>query len=137
MRVTPLNLLKTEDYPKEYQRFCSQLFGPLNSFLTIITTTLQQNLDFVNNFLGQENNLSFVWMGAGTSLPVKFRVTGLVPQALTVCSATENRIPVILLVAWTYLDGSVQLTDIAKISSGAVSTLTVGASYTLKIRVET
>lgn len=138
MKITPLNLLKVEDFGKEYQKFCSQLFAPLNSFLTIATTALQQNLDFNNNFLGQQNDLSFVWQGASTSLPIKFQIAmSGTPGSLTVCSATENRTPVILLVAWQVLNGQIRLTDIAKISSGVISTLTVGASYTLRTRIET
>lgn len=137
MRINPISQLRVEDFPKEEQTWLPLLFGSLNQFLTSVTQALQQRLDFLNNTLGQQQEFAFAFAGAAASLPLKFAVTiTAAPLSLTVCQATENRTPVILLAAWTYVNGQVQITDLAKIVSGVVSPLISGASYTLRVRIE-
>lgn len=137
MKITPLAQLRVEDFPKDEQKWLPQLFQPLNQFLTTVTTALQQNLAFNDNTLGQEMNAAFVWTSSAVNLPMKFKLTMKgIPGSLIVSQATENKTPVILLVAWQLLSGTVQITDIAKVSSGVVSSLVSGASYTLRVRVE-
>jgi hypothetical protein len=138
MKIIPLPQLRVEDFPKEQRKWLPQLFGPLNQFLTSITSALQQQLDFRSNTLGQEQNLSFAWSSDSASLPIKFALKiSAPPAALYVCQASENKVPVIVVLAWQYTGGSVQITDIAKVSSGVVSSLVSGASYTLRVRLET
>lgn len=138
MKISPLSQLRVEDFPKEQQKWLPQLFGPLNEFLTSVTSALQQQLDFKSNTLGQEQNFSFTWSSSATNLPLKFAITmSGTPASLVVCQATENKVPVMLLVAWQSLSGSIQITDIAKVSSGVVSSLVSGRAYTLRVRVET
>lgn len=135
MKIIPLQQLNVSDFPQDQQKWLPQLFGPLNQFLTAITTALEQNLAFNDNTQGQEQDLSFTY--GTTTLPQSFKLTmSTTPLSLIVSAATENKVPVILLVAWQYVNGQVQLTDIAKVASGVISQLKTGASYTLRVRLE-
>jgi len=138
MKIFPLSQLRVEDFPKEQQKWLPLLFGQLNQYLTSFATALQQNLDFLNNFLGQQANLSFTWVSAAKTLPMKFQITMTgTPLKLVVCQALENKVPVILHVAWQNLNGNINITDIARVSNGVISTPVVGAAYTLCVRIET
>jgi hypothetical protein len=138
MKISPLSSLRTEDFPKDLQKWLPQLLGPLNGFLTNTTTALQGKLDFQNNTLGQQQIFTFTYASASTTLPLKFLITMQgAPTSLIVSRATENGVPVILNVAWQNLNGFVQISDIAKTVSGVTSTLVVGNKYVLQVRAET
>jgi hypothetical protein len=136
MKIIPLTQIRTEDFPKDQQKWLPMLLGPLNQFLSSVTTALQNNLDFSHNILGQEQNLGFTWISQASSLPLKFTITmKSTPNALFVCQGTENKNPIILNVAWQVQGTQLQITDISKTSQGVTSSLTVGASYTLRVRL--
>lgn len=138
MKINPLSALRTEDFPKEIQKWLPQLLGPLNGYLTNTTQALQGRLDFLSNTLGQQQIFNFTYASAATTLPLKFLITMQgAPTSLIVSRATEDGVPVIINVAWQNLNGFVQITDIAKTVSGVTSALVTGSKYVLQVRVET
>lgn len=136
MQITPLSQISVADFPKEQQKWLPLLLQPINQFLQSVTTAMQGNLDFKNNFLGQTQNLNFTF--STTTLPIKFAVTMTgTPQSLVCVSATQGTTPIVLLPAWKLLNGNIYITDIALVVGGVTSLPVVGTAYSMQVRLET
>lgn len=127
-------LLRSEDYDSTVQSWIGRLLSPLNTFISNVTAAVNGRLTFVDNMLGQQKLLSFSY--ASNTLPLTFALTmKSTPGSLEVVSATENGNPVIVLAAWSVSGTTLKITDLVKLSSGAASALTSGATYKLTVRV--
>lgn len=134
MIIPQAQQLRSEDYDKTVQGWIGRLLGPLNTFMSSVAAAINGRLSFQDNFLGQQNTVTFTY--SANTLPIKFAQTfSGTPLALEVVKATESSQPVIVLAAWQASNKVIQLTDLAKVSNGVVSALTAGASYTLTVRV--
>lgn len=138
MRIKALQLLQVEGFPKEVQEWIGKLISPLNDFIKQSVAIVNDGIVFPDNFIGQEFVFSFTYQSDALTLPQSFRWTRPAkPLALQIVAATENDAPVIVLAAWQYTQsGQIQLTQIVKVSAApSVSALTVGAKYSIRVRV--
>ena len=126
-------LLRSEDYDSSVQSWIGRLLSPLNTFITNVTAAVNGNLTFQDNLRGMQKTLTFSF--TANTLPYTFSYTAFgTPQSVQIVGATENGTPVIVLAAWKATSQGVTLTDLVKLSGGAVSALKTGATYNLTVR---
>jgi hypothetical protein len=134
-RIPTLTKIATEEFPAEVRPWIGKLLGPLNSFLTATVYALTRHLTFADNLMGQEVLLDFTYQGTQTLPSFLVDLGGATPLCFQVAQATENLTPVCLALAWQLSNGSVQIKDASKISSGSVTTLVTGARYQIRVRI--
>lgn len=135
-RIKTTTLLKIEDVPSDLRQWMGKIIQPINDFLNQATKIINDGLVFPDNFIGKDILFSFKFQ-TGQTLPLKYNwPLKTRPNALQVVAAYENDAPIICLVAWQQaVDGSIQLTDVKKISGTSVSALTDTNSYVIRVRV--
>jgi len=134
-QIPPVKTLRVEEFPDEQKAWIGKLITPLNLFMTITANSLSSALTFGSNIQGQEYLLDFTY-NVPSDLPKSFRNDLPVrPRALTLVSATENGLPVILAHSWQLTsDQQVQISDLVKLTSSGVSALVAGARYQARFR---
>ena len=133
MKIPSSPLLRSEDYDSSVQSWIGRLLSPLNTFITNVTNAINGGLTFSDNMRGLQKSLSFVYSSNTLPITFAFSFSGT-PTALQVVNATENGTPTIVQAAWSYSGSTLKISDLVKLSSGAASALTSGATYNLTIR---
>lgn len=134
MLIPQLTSIRTEDFPSE-KTWISKLLLPINQFLLYTTKAINGNITFGDNIPCQTVSLAFTYGGVADfpkvfkwNLPVK-------PVEVRVCSALENSSGIAVVIAWSYgNNGLVSISQISKISTSGVSSLTVGSVYNIVLR---
>ncbi len=133
-QVPPQSTLRDEDFPTE-RSWIGSLFFILNPFLTATVAAINGGLVFNENLTGHEQALDFVWSG-DSNLPLTFtpKMRGKT-RDLKICQALQNGSPIIFLAAWDLGETGVQITKVAQVVAGELSSLTVGSRYQIRVRV--
>lgn len=137
-RVRAVQLLKTEEVPKEHQGWIGKLIGPINQYITQSIAILNGGILFSDNVTGVDFTYSFTYVSNASSFPVGFAwPLSMRPQALSVVSASEDGTPFIAAAAWTYsANNLVQLTSVLRLTSApSVALLQNGKAYKIRVRV--
>lgn len=133
--------LRSEDFPSE-QSWISKLLLPLNSFLQSATIAINGNLVYGDNLPCQTITLSFVY-GSSADFPKKIawsvgQSSGnsqlSPPVELRVCSATESGTAIAVVMAWSYSNGSISISQISKVTTSGITALVVGKTYKIVLR---
>lgn len=141
MKVPVTQRLIVEDFP-EQKTWISPLFFVVNRFITFVIQALNGGLTFSDNITGQEQVFDFVYSSTTASFPkkMKWKLSDK-PRALYVVESSEEtsltaRIPVIVLASWEFADdGTVSISDMVRIDTSGINTLTTGKRYKIRVRV--
>lgn len=145
-RIPSTNKLIIEQFPNQ-RDWIGPMFSVVNKFIADVISTINGAIEFEKNIQGQEFEFDFVAKASGASFPQGFQWTRVnQPKALSVVAAYENASPannntfasVIIVCAWKLTpENLVQITDAVKLSgnAAAVSDLTAGARYKIRVRV--
>lgn len=134
MLIPTTTTLRTEDFISQ-KDWIPQLLLPLNQFLLGTSSAVNGNLTFGDNIPCQTQTLEFTYGGA-SDFPKTFKwnLTDK-PVELRLCQALENGVGISLIpLAWGYADSKISLQTFYKVSNGAITNLTVGASYKVTVR---
>lgn len=137
MRIKTTTLLKVEDFPDQ-KGWIGKLISPINDFFTQAIKIINDGGVFPDNFVGKDYVFKFTYQTDALTFPQLFKWNLLSrPLALVVVSATEDGVPFIPGVAWSFTtDGSVQLTQVVKLTNApAVTLLTAGSRYEIRARI--
>lgn len=134
-RVPSNKALSKESFPDEVKDWIGVMLVPLNQFMTSTVNALQSSLTFGANIQGQENLLDFTYNSAA-DFPQSFKnALPVRPSAVSMVSASEDSLPVILAFAWQMnASGGIEISNIVKLTTGGVSALNVGSRYRLVFR---
>ena len=145
MKIPSTQKVRIEDFPDQ-KDWIAPLVSVVNKFIQDTIASVNNGLEFSDNFMGLDKELDFVFVSSTVSFPQVFRWTlAKKPNALTVVSAYENTptvgrdfLPIIACVSWSLSDSNeISISDVVKLdSSPAVSALTVGNRYKIKVRVQ-
>lgn len=141
MKIPATQRLIVEDFP-EQKTWISPMFYVINRFITFVIQALNGGLSFGDNISGQEQIFDFVFSSGTASFPkkIKWKLADK-PRALYVVEASEEtsltaRVAVMVLASWEFADdGTVTITDMARIDTSGVDTLTTGKRYKIRVRV--
>lgn len=135
-QLPPLNLLREEDFPDQ-RDWIGRLFFALNPTLTALEQILNGGITPSDNLLVYDFTLDFTY-SSSSQFPQAFR-NGLSvrPKGLLILSALEDGVPVsICNPPWQLnAQGSISITELSKIVSGAVAPLAEGSRYIIQFRL--
>lgn len=145
MRIPSTQKVRIEDFPDQ-RDWISPLVSVLNKFIQDVIASVNNGIEFSENLMGIEKELDFVYVSHATTFPQVFRWSlAKAPKALYVVQALENVptasrdfLPIMATAAWNINDANeISISDVVKLSgnAAAVSDLTVGNRYKLRVRV--
>lgn len=125
-KIPPLRRIVAEDFPSDVQKWAGKLLQPLNLFLESVTTALNNNLRFGENFDGVVKSLDV------SSFPASFKWTRTAkPIGLWIVQCKETsgvhaNFTTALFADWQYTqDGQIQILNIPGIVPTAANKYTV------------
>lgn len=133
--IGSVTTLRSEDFPDQ-QSWIGKLLFPLNQSLTAITGALNGNITYGENIPCLTSVLKFTY-GSQSDYPKLLKWSLMsTPIELRVCSAFEELTAIAIVPVWYYANGQIYITNILKLSSTGVSTLTAGSDYLITLRAQ-
>jgi len=145
MRIPSTQKVRIEDFPDQ-KEWITPLVSVVNKFINDVIASVNGGIEFEKNVLGVEKDFDFVYISHTLSLPLVFKWTlALPPKSLVIASSGENVptsnrdfSPIIALASWSLNPANeISISDIVKLtgSPAAVSALTAGNRYKIKVRI--
>lgn len=138
-KLTETSRMKIEDF-QDQRRWIAPLLEGYNNFLSQAIKLFNKGLSFVDNFIGIEHEFSFTFQSQAATFPQKvaWPYNRFSPRNLFVTASTEDASEIPIVHSWRFTDERfVELTAVYKITTApAISDLTSGSKYKIRIRVE-
>lgn len=135
MIIPAITSLRVEDFPDQKQ-WIGKLLFPINQFLLSVTKAVNGNIRLGQNIPCQTQSLVFTY-GGTSDFPKSFRWNYVDnPVELRVCSAKESDTAIGVIPIWYFSNNMIFISNILKVSSTGVSSLTAGSNYNIVLRAE-